>query len=100
MTNAVYPCLKEKPVLISGGASGIGEAIVKSFAAQGARVGFVDLMADAGAALAKELQNSGQMIGKVGDDASGASCGNFSRRRTWASSFCATRRRRVPARPS
>ena len=62
MANAVYPCLKEKPVLISGGASGIGEAIVKSFAAQGARVGFVDLMADAGAALAKELQNSGQTV--------------------------------------
>jgi NAD(P)-dependent dehydrogenase (short-subunit alcohol dehydrogenase family) len=35
---------------------------VKSFAAQGARVGFVDLMAEAGAALAKELQNSGQTV--------------------------------------
>jgi len=42
MSKAIYPSLKEKPVLVSGGASGIGEAIVRSFGSQGARVGFVD----------------------------------------------------------
>ncbi len=60
MSNAIYPCLNGKPVLISGGASGIGEALVRSFAAQGARVGFVDLQETAGAALADELQAAGQ----------------------------------------
>ena len=62
MTDAVYPCLKDKPVVISGGATGIGEAIVKSFAAQGARVGFVDLMEDAAAALAGELRDAGHTV--------------------------------------
>ena len=45
---ATYPSLKGMPVIISGGASGIGEAIVREFAAQGSKVGFVDLMADRG----------------------------------------------------
>ena len=40
---AVYPSLKGMPVVISGGASGIGEGIVREFAAQGSKVGFVDI---------------------------------------------------------
>ena len=62
MLHATYPCLKDKPVLISGGASGIGEALVRNFASQGARVGFVDVQQDAGAALAGELKDSGQTV--------------------------------------
>ena len=45
---ANYPSLRGMPVVVSGGASGIGEAIVRAFAAQGSKVGFVDLMADRG----------------------------------------------------
>ena len=37
--HAVYPDLKGKAVLISGGASGIGEFMVRAFAAQGPRWG-------------------------------------------------------------
>ena len=44
----VYPDLNAKVVLISGGASGIGEAMVRAFAAQGARVAFVDLAREPG----------------------------------------------------
>ena len=40
---AVYPSLKDKTVFLTGGASGIGEYVVRAFAAQGAIVGFVDL---------------------------------------------------------
>jgi len=57
---ARYPSLKDKPVVISGGASGIGESLVRHFAAQGARVGFVDIAEDAGVALADELAAAGQ----------------------------------------
>lgn len=35
---AVYPDLEGKTVLVSGGASGIGEFMVRAFAAQGAKV--------------------------------------------------------------
>jgi len=62
MSKAIYPSLNEKPVLISGGASGIGAAIVRGFGAQGARVGFVDLLEEAGASLAEELQGLGQKV--------------------------------------
>jgi NAD(P)-dependent dehydrogenase (short-subunit alcohol dehydrogenase family) len=49
---AMYASLAGKHVLISGGATGIGAAMVAGFAAQGARVAFLDIDADAGAALA------------------------------------------------
>ena len=58
---ARYPSLRDRPVVISGGASGIGESLVRHFAAQGARVGFVDIAAEAGEQLAAELTNAGQV---------------------------------------
>ena len=40
---ATYPSLKGRSVFVSGGGSGIGASIVEHFAAQGAKVGFVDI---------------------------------------------------------
>ena len=59
---ATYPSLEGMPVVISGGASGIGEGLVRAFAAQGAKVGFVDVMAERGAALAEELAAGGAAV--------------------------------------
>ncbi len=54
---AIYPSLKDKTVYVTGGASGIGAEIVRGFAEQGARVGFVDLDEKGGKALAAEHEN-------------------------------------------
>jgi len=54
-THTRYPSLLDKVVLISGGASGIGAAFVEAFHQQGARVAFLDLDAQGGAALAQRL---------------------------------------------
>lgn len=43
MHSAIYPSLTGRKVIISGGASGIGEAMVDAFVRQGAAVGFVDI---------------------------------------------------------
>jgi NAD(P)-dependent dehydrogenase (short-subunit alcohol dehydrogenase family) len=43
MTGATYPSLNDRTVLVTGGASGIGEAIVRAFVNQGSRVGFLDI---------------------------------------------------------
>lgn len=40
---ATYPSLTDRVVLISGGASGIGADMVRAFASNGARVGFLDV---------------------------------------------------------
>jgi NAD(P)-dependent dehydrogenase (short-subunit alcohol dehydrogenase family) len=59
---AIYPSLAGTPVVVSGGASGIGEGIVRAFAAQGSKVGFVDIAADAGRKLEAELRGLGQAV--------------------------------------
>lgn len=56
MTEARFPGLQGKAVIVTGGASGIGLDIVKAFVAQGARVGFIDRSAEAGHALAESLK--------------------------------------------
>jgi NAD(P)-dependent dehydrogenase (short-subunit alcohol dehydrogenase family) len=52
---ASYPSLQDRGVLITGGATGIGATLVREFAAQGARVGFIDLDLRAGEDLAASL---------------------------------------------
>jgi NAD(P)-dependent dehydrogenase (short-subunit alcohol dehydrogenase family) len=53
--NAIYASLKDRVVLVSGGASGIGEAVVHAFVAQEAKVGFLDIADDAARALQADL---------------------------------------------
>jgi D-xylose 1-dehydrogenase len=52
---AVYPSLADKRVLVTGGATGIGAALVEAFASQGAQVAFLDVNTEAGEALAAQL---------------------------------------------
>jgi NAD(P)-dependent dehydrogenase (short-subunit alcohol dehydrogenase family) len=52
---ARYPSLAGKVALVTGGATGIGAAIVRGFAAQGSKVGLIDFDREAGAALAAAL---------------------------------------------
>ena len=40
---AQYPSLKDRTVIVTGGATGIGESIVTHFARQGSRVAFLDI---------------------------------------------------------
>jgi len=59
---ARYPSLVGKPIFISGGATGIGEALTRAFAAQGAKVGFVDIAEEAGRKLAESLHAAGGSV--------------------------------------
>ncbi len=57
---ARFPSLNSARVLVTGGASGIGAELVRGFVDQGARVGVLDIDAEAGRALSDEL---GEAIG-------------------------------------
>jgi NAD(P)-dependent dehydrogenase (short-subunit alcohol dehydrogenase family) len=56
---ATYPSLRDRVVVITGGASGIGEAIVEAFVMQQARVVFLDVQQAAGGTLVQRLTAAG-----------------------------------------
>jgi 5'-hydroxyaverantin dehydrogenase len=60
--------LKGKSVLITGGASGIGAAVVTTLAAAGAFVTISDLQQEAGSAVAKDLKSQGFKVQFVQTD--------------------------------
>src|SRR5882762_3341285 len=51
-----YAGLADKTVFITGGGSGIGAAFTQAFAAQGARVAFVDIAEEASRTLVTQIQ--------------------------------------------
>ena len=59
MKSARYPSLEGRVVLITGGATGIGESMVTHFARQGARVAFFDIQDDAAKQLVDGLAAEG-----------------------------------------
>jgi NAD(P)-dependent dehydrogenase (short-subunit alcohol dehydrogenase family) len=58
MNFTLYPSLADRVVVITGGASGIGETFVRAFAANSARVAFLDLQQEAGNALVASLRDT------------------------------------------
>ena len=52
---AIYPDLEGKSVIVTGGGSGIGAAIVRAFVRQKTRVGFIDIAEVPSKALIAEL---------------------------------------------
>jgi D-xylose 1-dehydrogenase len=52
---ATYPSLRGQVAFVSGGATGLGAEFVTQLAAQGVRVGFVDIQDEAGNALAETV---------------------------------------------
>lgn len=62
MAVASYPSLKGRTVLVTGGGSGIGEAIVRRFAEQGSKVGFIDIAKAPSEALTAELTAKGGTV--------------------------------------
>jgi NAD(P)-dependent dehydrogenase (short-subunit alcohol dehydrogenase family) len=58
-STAIYTSLKDRVVVITGGASGIGEAIVEAFARQQAQVIFLDIHDKGAETLVQKVQRSG-----------------------------------------
>jgi NAD(P)-dependent dehydrogenase (short-subunit alcohol dehydrogenase family) len=56
---ASYPSLKDRSVFVTGGGSGIGAALVRHFAAQGAKVAFVDIALEASERLVADIAAAG-----------------------------------------
>jgi NAD(P)-dependent dehydrogenase (short-subunit alcohol dehydrogenase family) len=61
-SGAIYPDLAGRTVIVTGGASGIGESIVAHFARQEARVGFLDIKMEEGERLAGQLAQDGAQV--------------------------------------
>ena len=59
MQFARYPSLKDRVVLVTGGATGIGESIVTHFARQGSRVAFFDIQDEPAERLVESLTAEG-----------------------------------------
>lgn len=57
-----YVSLEGRTVFISGGGSGIGAELTRHFAAQGAKVGFVDIAEEPSRALVEELAGQGHTV--------------------------------------
>jgi NAD(P)-dependent dehydrogenase (short-subunit alcohol dehydrogenase family) len=57
--NAIYPDLPGKIVFITGGASGIGAAMVRAFCRQGSVVAFADILADEARRLVDSIDSEG-----------------------------------------
>lgn len=55
MSTAIYPSLKDRLVVITGGGSGVGAGITEGFARQGARVVFLDFAVEPSHALEASL---------------------------------------------
>ena len=59
---ASYSELRGRAVLVTGGGQGIGEAIIRAFVRQGAKVAFLDIAEAASEALAAELSERGATV--------------------------------------
>src|SRR5579875_1957731 len=57
---ATYPSLRDRVAVISGGATGIGAALVRHFSAQGTEVVFIDIDDDAARALVADVEAEGE----------------------------------------
>jgi D-xylose 1-dehydrogenase len=55
---AIYPSLKNKRIVVTGGGSGIGASVVQAFAQQGAEVIFVDIAVDPSTRLVAQLDQA------------------------------------------
>ena len=58
----IYPDLKDKTVLITGGGSGIGASFVEAFVSQGCKVAFIDIQEDASQELLDKFASAGSPL--------------------------------------
>lgn len=62
MSSAIYPSLKGKRVVITGGGSGIGAGLTAGFVRQGAEVIFVDIVDEDSKALVEQLTPNAAIV--------------------------------------